>query len=91
MGCCGGRSSSTRSIRKQIIDRPQKVAKQAVVQRIRKSTTPTGNKQKRIITARQHIVPRQKCYSCGFPTMVVNIAGRERLQCSNSDCRIIIK
>jgi hypothetical protein len=91
MGCCGGRSSSTRSIRKQVIERPQKATKQAVVQRIRKSATPSGGQQKRVIISRQHVVPRQKCHKCGFPTMVVNLAGRERLQCSNPDCRIIIK
>jgi len=92
MGCCGG-SSKKRSIRKQTIERPAKQSKnkQAVIQRIRKSSTPNSNKRKKITVARQHVIPRQKCHSCGFPTMAVNIAGRERLQCSNPECRIIIK
>lgn len=91
MGCCGGGGSSKRTVRKQIIDRPAKASKKTVVvQRIRRSSTPSGQK-KRITVARQHIVPRQKCHECGFPTMAVDIAGRERLQCSNPNCRIIIR
>lgn len=89
MGCCGG--SGKRSIRKQAIARPEKAKKQVVVQRIRKSATPTGGQQKQVLVSRQHVVPRKKCQKCGFPTMAVNIAGRERLQCSNPNCRIIIK
>lgn len=90
MGCCG--QAGKRSVRKQVIERPSKQAKKkVVVQRIRKSATPAGGQQRRITVARQHIVPRQKCHQCGFPTMAVNIAGRERLQCSNPNCRIIIK
>ena len=89
MGCCGG-GGNKRSIRKQTVERPQKAKKQVVVQRIR-SSIPTGGQQKKITVSRQHVTPHQKCQKCGFPTMVVNIAGRERLQCSNPNCRIIIK
>lgn len=90
MGCCGG--GGKRSIRKQVIERPSKRAKKkTVVQRIRRSSVPAGGQKKQITASRQHIVPRQKCQKCGFPTMAVNIAGRERLQCSNPNCRIIIR
>lgn len=89
MACCGGGGGSKRSVRKQVIERSEKT-KQTVVQRVRRSAAPTGG-QKQIIMARQHVVPHQKCQKCGFPTMSVNIAGRERLQCSNPDCRIVVK
>lgn len=89
MGCCGG--SGKRSIRKQTIERPKAKKKSVVVQRIRRSTAPNGVQRKQISVSRQHVVPREKCHQCGFPTMVVNIAGRERLQCSNPNCRIILK
>ena len=88
MGCCGG---NKRSIRKQTVERPQKIKKQVVVQKIRRSTTPEGGQNKQIIVSRQYVATRQKCQKCGFPTMAVNIAGRERFQCSNPNCRIIIK
>lgn len=88
MSCCSG--GDTRSVRKQTIERPEKT-KQVVVQRIRNTAAPTAGQNKQIIMARQHVVPHQKCQKCGFPTMSVNIAGRERLQCSNPDCRIVVK
>lgn len=88
MGCCAGNNN----IRSQQITKNQRSSeKQVVVQRVRRSTATTNNQQRQITISRQHIVPRQKCHTCGFPTMIVNIAGRERSQCSNPNCRIIVK
>tara|TARA_R110000868_G_scaffold150227_3_gene373242 strand:- start:4409 stop:4681 length:273 start_codon:yes stop_codon:yes gene_type:complete len=90
MACCGGGGGSKRSVRKQVVERSEKT-KQIAVQRVRRSAAPTGGQNKQIVMARQHVAPHQKCQKCGFPTMSVNIAGRERLQCSNPDCRIVVK
>lgn len=90
MGCCGG-GSKKRSITKQEVIRPRKAKgkKTASVQRIQR--TSAGGQKRTIIVQRQRVVPRQKCHHCGYPTMAVNIAGRERLQCSNPNCRTIIQ
>jgi hypothetical protein len=87
MGCCG--SNKNRSIRKQAIDNPAKRIKKATVQRVKRNKV-TGQKRT-VAVQRQRVVPSQKCSACGFPTMAVNIASRERLQCSNPNCRIIVK
>lgn len=85
MACCGGKA---RTLRKQFVKRPDKPKKKAVsVQRINKNT---AGGQRTITVHRQKVVPRQKC-ECGFPSMAVNIAGRERIQCSNPNCRKILK
>lgn len=81
MGCCGG---GNKRIRKQIINRPEKVAKQAVVHRIKRTSNAAQPMRQRVRTT-------QKCDACGFPTMQINIAGRERLQCSNTECRKIVR
>jgi hypothetical protein len=81
MGCCGGGS---RSIRKQTVPKAtKKAAKQARVQRVSRT-----NKKE---ISRQYVVPRQTCPKCGYPSMLVNIANRERNQCSNANCRFILQ
>ena len=82
MGCCGG---GNKRIRKQIINRPEKVAKQAVVHRVKRTSSSTAQPM------RQRVRTTQKCDACGFPTMQINIARRERLQCSNTECRKIVR
>ncbi len=82
MGCCGG---GNKRIRKQIINRPDKAPKQAVVHRVKKRSASTAQPM------RQRVRTSQKCESCGFPTMLVNIAGRERAQCTNTGCRKIAR
>lgn len=86
MSCCDGE----RTIRKQVIESKPKTKKQAVVQRV-KRTPPNGNQQRQITVSRQHVAANQKCQKCGYPTMVVSIAGKERLQCSNSNCKVILR
>lgn len=87
MACCGDKN---RSVKQQVIDRPKKNAKKGVtVQRINRNRS--GGQKRTISIQRQRVVPRQKCHHCGYPSMAVNIAGRERLQCSNPNCRVIIQ
>lgn len=85
--CCGG---NRRQVRKQTINRPA-ASKRSQVQTIRKSSAGTGNQHRQVTTSRQHVTAGQKCNKCGYPTMTVNIAGRERSQCSNPNCRVIAK
>lgn len=84
MACCGSRKN--RSVRKQTLNRPQ--TKNSVsVQRVERKPA----RKRTVNVGRQHVVQRPKCHSCGYPAMAVNIAGRERLQCTNPNCRIILK
>lgn len=40
---------------------------------------------------RQLKTSRPQCAKCGNTTMLVHIAGRERHQCTNVDCRLIVR
>ena len=80
MGCCGG----TRSIRKQQIVPKATKRKVPRVQRMSRGRT------NKLEVNRQYVVPRQTCPKCGYPSMLVNIANRERNQCSNANCRHIL-
>lgn len=87
MGCCGG---SRGVVRKQVVSASskraaRKAAKQTKIQRV--SRSPRTNK---LEVNRQYVVPRQTCPKCGYPSMLVNIANRERNQCSNANCRFIL-
>ncbi len=84
MACCGG-SNGVRPqvVRKQSVPSPE-VSKPLPVQRkLSRSAQPVNAK-------RQYVMPRQQCTTCGYPAMEVVVAGRERMQCSNANCRIII-
>lgn len=92
MACCGG--GGNRSIRQQQIIRPSKGDKQVAIQRITRQATPGGSVQIQRQAAnskRQAIIKDDRCPKCGYTVMLVNIAGRERRQCSNANCRQIIK
>jgi len=80
MACCNGGS------------RPQRIRKQIVAAQESKSE-PVQKRlgQSPASVQRQSVVPRQQCAKCGYPSMAVVIAGRERIQCSNVNCRIIIQ
>lgn len=87
MACCGGGGGV----------RPQRIRKQSVESPTKQSVAPTQRKLTRTTRTaqaatpqRQYVVPRQQCTKCGYPGMVVTIAGRERMQCSNVNCRLII-
>ena len=88
MSCCGG--SRPQKVRRQAIEPVTKdvvdVIPQTVVQKkiSRQAAQPVS-------IQRQYVVPRQQCAKCGYPTMTVTIAGRERQQCSNANCRIVVQ
>lgn len=85
MGCCGG---GGRPIRRQPVnEQSSPPQKQAVPTRRVRSThasTPASRTQ-------QYAVPRHTCPSCGHPAIAVHIAKRERIQCSNQSCKLILK
>jgi hypothetical protein len=80
MGCCGG--GSPQRVRKQVVE--PVVVEAEVPKRVVRSQAA-----KPASISRQYVVPRKQCAKCGYPTMVVHIAGRERYQCSNANCRIV--
>lgn len=84
MACCGGGTRPQR-IRKQVVGETQKSS--ALVQR-KLSRTP--HVAKPVEPRRQYVMPREQCTKCGYPGMLVTIAGRERMQCSNVNCRLLI-
>jgi hypothetical protein len=85
-GGCGG-SKGGKRLRAQPVRResrkPQKTVK---VQRVKRR-----NNNKSVNITRQYVVPHARCPKCGYPSMLVNIGGRERHQCSNANCRYIIR
>jgi hypothetical protein len=76
MACCGG-------------GRNVKIRSQPIS--VRSQAAPKIPKPLRVITQKHYIVPRAKCPQCGYPTMIVNIGGRERQQCSNTNCKTVLK
>ncbi len=83
--CCTGKVSK-RAVRSSVT--PQAAPKNKAATSIRKiarnTTTP-------VAIQRQYIIPRQICPKCGHPTMLVHIANRERQQCTNINCRLVIQ
>ena len=86
MSCCNKGVRSAKSIRSQalVVERPRTVIAQKIKSVPKKHSAKTT-------TLRQYIIPRDRCPDCGYPMMFVNIGSRERSQCSNSNCRKIIK
>ncbi len=81
--CCGG-SARPQRVRQQAVAAPVPAATRTALQR------KVGTAQ--VLTPqRQYIVQREQCIKCGYPGMLVHIAGRERIQCSNANCRQIFK
>lgn len=81
MACCGG---GGRTLRKQFVQRSKGQAKLTPVKRMSKAPT------KSIPVQRQAIVRDDRCPKCAYPIMLVHIAGRERRQCSNSQCKHVM-
>ncbi len=87
MACCGGGARPQR-VRRQVVVQPE-------IQKVGDSQTPVvqkriSHRQSQAASAqRQYTVPRQQCTKCGYPLMVVHIANRERMQCSNVNCRVV--
>ena len=87
MGCCG--SSGPRNVRSQSVSQPQRVepAKPQTIRRVSRSTHQSAP----AAPIRQYAAPRHTCPKCAHPAIVVHIAKRERIQCSNINCKMVIK
>lgn len=85
MGCCGGGNRSIRS--SQIVSRERKSQPAPT---IRKSAD-NKNAARPAPINRQYIVKQLSCPKCKYPTMLVHIAGRERHQCTNNSCRLVLQ
>jgi len=90
MGCCGGSGRPSRTIRPQKIERPQHIKPNRVpTQRLSKYNVGAEQARTPPLPVRQRLVQTERCSQCGHTTVMVNIAGREREQCSNPSCRKI--
>lgn len=78
MACCGGGSAPIRvkqHVKAAVVPRPVRTLK----------TTSASNITKKSVRSLKN-----KCPSCGYPMILVNIAGRDRYQCSNVNCRNVM-
>ena len=80
--CCGGGNKTIRS--SQLVTRQAREPQKVVVQRLKKPAVEAAP------IHRQYVVPRTLCPRCQNTTMVVHIAGRERQQCTNINCRFVL-
>jgi hypothetical protein len=83
--CCSGAKKSVRSstvVPKPTL-RPQKSPTVLKVHRQHQTAEVAP-------IMRQYVVTRVSCPRCQKPTMVVLVAGRERQQCTNNECRLIL-
>lgn len=78
--CCGGRKSISPQAQTTTVVRPKAIRS---AEMLRPKAVTSIN--------RQYAVARQLCAKCKHPTMMVHIAGRERLQCTNINCRFIVR
>jgi len=79
--CCGGRKP-LRSTQAPSKPKDKNIPVVRRVSRDKNAAVPAS-------VERQHIVQRKECPKCGHPTMLVHMAGRERQQCTNAECRLI--
>jgi hypothetical protein len=90
---CGGCGGGTRKLRVQRVVRPQ-VKKKTNTKQVQKySVQPERAQRTKRPSAirRQSLVRGDKCPKCRSTIMLVNIAGRERKQCTNVSCKHIIR
>ena len=82
---CGGCGSGARpqNVRRQVIEK-EEVKPEVVQRRVGQAAEPVS-------IQRQYVMARNQCIICGYPTMVVTVANRERHQCSNVNCREIVQ
>lgn len=83
--CCGnGGKKAIRS--SQVVSRQQREPQKVIVQRLKSNKNAAAAAP----VYRQYAVPRDLCPRCQNTTMVVHIAGRERQQCTNINCRFVL-
>jgi len=90
MACCG--SNSAKNVRSQQVYKTHQ-PKTVAVQRIDgdKTTIVKNLGASSLPIRRQHRTPPESCTKCGFPLMTVNTDNAQVLQCSNANCRFILK
>ena len=87
MGCCGSGGPKRTVKRQQPVESPRPVQKQIEVRKVQRhghAAVPTANSV-------NYSAPRHTCPKCGYPAMTVHIAKRERIQCSNVDCKLVLQ
>jgi len=92
MSCCG--SNNAKNIRSQPIykhNQPKVVAVQRIDGDKNRTTTVKSLSSSSLSVRRQHRTPPKNCAKCGFPLMMVNTNSTQILQCSNANCRHILK
>ena len=97
MSCCN-RSKSNKGVRSQKITKSNVKKQRIIKQNKSKKAAEAALKQAAdnnslnvVNKARQKITVVPKCKDCGHAIAKVNIAGRERSQCVNPNCRKIIR
>jgi len=91
MACCG--SNNAKNVRSQQVYKHQQ-PKTVAVQRVdgnNKTTIVKNLNATSLSVRRQHRTPPESCTKCGFPLMIVNTNNTQILQCSNANCRHILK
>lgn len=88
MGCGGCGSKPSRTLRKQQVQKSRESGKKVVQQRVRRKSN-TAQADTSTPLRRQALVRDARCPHCSHTVMLVNIAGRERKQCTN--CKFILK
>lgn len=88
MSCCGRSNNPNRITRSQKIQK-QRTTKSTNATTVKSIRPAEDIKTKPAITPRQKPILASRCGECNHPTVMVNIAGREREQCSNPGCRKI--
>jgi hypothetical protein len=92
MSCCG--SNSAKNVRSQPVykhSQPKTVAVQRVDGVANKTTIVKNLSSSSLPVRRQHRTPPKNCVKCGFPLMIVNTNSTQISQCSNANCRHILK
>ncbi len=87
MACCG--SNNAKNVRSQQVYKRQQ-PKTVAIQRVDGNSVKSLNATSLPIR-RQHRTPPESCTKCGFPLMIVNTNNTQILQCSNANCRHILK
>ena len=88
MACCG--NNKARTVRSQPIYKHSE-PKTVAVQRMGKTAIVKSLSSTSLPIRRQHRTPPESCIKCGFPLMIVNTNNTQILQCSNANCRHILK
>lgn len=79
--CCG-RSSKQPSPKAVSSQKPITTTSKPVIKALKSISAIPAIKPQKL---------NKRCYKCSYPTMSVIVAGRERYQCTNPNCRAVQK